>query len=158
MTPTKELLSKLFTDTYEGEAWHGPSLRAIINGVSATQATRDPGGNVHTIAEFVHHAAYWMKVVRHWLTGDDIVPDQTISWGPGGSDPEATWLQAKESLTSEYQALRLAIEAFPEDKLTDVAYEASGLTYYALVHGIINHNIYHAGQIMLLKKLQGNDG
>jgi hypothetical protein len=153
MTSTNELLSKLFADTYDGQAWHGPSLRSVIDGVNATEAIHQSGHNMHSIVELVHHSAYWMSVVRHWLTGDDVTPDQTTSWGPGGSDAEAVWQQAKESLATEYLALSRIIKAFPEAKLAEVAHEESGLTYYALIH----HNIYHSGQIMLLKKMQGNE-
>lgn len=150
-----ELLSKLFADTYGGDAWHGPSLTTVIEGVSAEEASKQPGNNVHSIAEFVSHTAYWMSVVRHWLTGSDITPDQEISWGPAADDKQARWDLAKESLAAEYIALKQAIDKFPEEKLPQAAHE-SGLTYYALIHGIIHHNLYHAGQIALLKKLQGN--
>jgi uncharacterized damage-inducible protein DinB len=147
-------LSELFTKTYEGQAWHGPSLMAIIAEITPQQANHQPGHRLHTITELVHHAAYWMKAVRRWITGHEFIPEQADSWGPQGSDAELAWDNAKKSLATEYQELKKAIDAFPEEKLQSLAHEESGLTYYTLINGAIHHNLYHAGQISLLKKLQ----
>ncbi len=155
MTPVEQL-SKLFSDTYEGQAWHGPSLKAVVDGVSAAEAVQQPGHGVHSIVEFTHHAAYWMMLVRKWISGVDAAPDQETSWGSSESTPEVAWQAAKDSLAREYESLKTAIDAFPGEKLGTVAHPESGLTFYTLFHGIIDHNIYHAGQISLLKKLQGN--
>lgn len=155
MTPV-EHLSKLFSDTYEGQAWHGPSLKAIIDRVSAAQAVHQPGNGVHSIAELTHHASYWMMMVRKWITGIDAAPDQDASWGTGEADPEIAWQEAKNVLDREYVALKSAIDALPNEKLQAVAHAEWGLTYSTLLHSIIHHNLYHAGQISLLTKLQGN--
>lgn len=155
MTPVEEL-SKLFSDTYEGQAWHGPSLKATVDRVSAAEAVHQPGHNVHSIAEFTRHAAYWMMLVRKWISGIDAAPDQGASWGTSEADPDIAWQEAKNVLDREYVALKTAIDAFPPEKLASVAHAESGLTYYTLLHGMIHHNLYHAGQISLLTKLQGN--
>ena len=149
-----ELLSKLFTDTFQGQAWHGPSLQTIINDVTPEQAAYQPGHSVHSIAEFVYHAAYWMKAVRHWASDEAFTPDQPASWGPNGVLPEQNWNDAKATLTAEYDLLKKVIDTFPEEKLAAIAYAESGLTYYTLLHGLVHHNLYHAAQIAILKKLQ----
>lgn len=156
MTPVEQL-SKLFTETYEGQPWHGPSLVAITSRVTAPQAVRKPAQDVHSIAEFTHHAAYWMMLVRKWISGIDAAPDQDTSWGPQDEpNPEAAWQTAKDTLAKEYQSLKAAIDVFPPEKLGELAHAESGLTYDTLLHSIIHHNLYHAGQISLLTKLHGN--
>jgi hypothetical protein len=147
-----ELLAKLLADTYNGDAWHGPSLAVVIDGTSTELASKKINDEIHTITELVHHSAYWMGSVRCRLTGEPFAPNQNISWGPSGLDAETNWRIAKESLEAEYKALHSAIEKFPEDKLSEPFMEG-GVSFFGLINGAIHHNLWHAGQIALIKKL-----
>jgi hypothetical protein len=147
-----ELLAKLLADTYNGDAWHGPSFVAVLEGIDADLAAKRINAEIHTIAELVHHAAYWMSSVRYRLTGEHFTVNQDMSWGLGHLDKEENWRIAKESLDAEYKALLAAVEKFPEDKLSEPFMEG-GVSFFGLINGAIHHNLWHAGQIALIKKL-----
>jgi uncharacterized damage-inducible protein DinB len=138
---------------YEGDAWHGPSVLEALAGVTAEQAHARPLTNAHSIWELVHHIAVWEDVGRRRLTGDraQIAISSPEDWPPPEDTSEAAWEQAKAALDRGHQALVEAIARTPESRLDEPIFEGMS-TVYVTLHGVIQHDIYHAGQIAILKK------
>jgi uncharacterized damage-inducible protein DinB len=138
---------------FEGGAWQGPSVKEVLHGVSAAQAHARPLPNAHSIWELVQHIAVWEDVGRRRLQGDPAeVPISSPEDWPATEDAsEAAWDQAKAALERGHRALVDAIGRVPESRL-DEPILAGKSTVYVTLHGVIQHDLYHAGQIAILKK------
>ena len=152
MTEIDRLLDQL-KRAYEGPAWHGPSIKELLNGVTANQAHQRPLANAHSIWELVHHIAVWEDVGRRRLEGDPAeVPISTPEdWPPAEDVSEAAWDRAQMALERGHQTLVDAISRVPESRLDEPILEGKS-TVYVTLHGVIQHDLYHAGQIAILKK------
>lgn len=136
----------------EGEAWHGPSLLETLAGVSAEQASSHPIPDAHSIWEIVLHIGSDYTLVLRRLAGDghQLTPEE--DWP---SCPPATaenWQQAVEGLRRLNQQLRKAVRAFPADRLDEPLVPEAPYTAYTQFIGVTQHNLYHTGQISLLKR------
>jgi uncharacterized damage-inducible protein DinB len=152
MTEINRILDQL-KRAYEGNAWHGPSIKESLSGVTAAQALARPLANAHSIWELVHHIAVWEDVGRRRLGGDPAeVPISTPEdWPPADDASDAAWEKAKAALERGHQALVDAISSVPESGLDEPILEGKS-TVYVTLHGVIQHDLYHAGQIAILKK------
>ena len=152
MTEIERILDQL-KRAYEGNAWHGPSVREAVAGVTAEQAHARPLSNAHSIWELVYHIAVWESVGRRRLEGDRAAIDISSpeDWPPPNEKGEAAWEQAKATLDRGHEALREAIAHVPEARLDEPILEGMS-TVYVTLHGVIQHDLYHAGQIAMLKK------
>ena len=152
MTEIERILGQL-KRAYEGNAWHGPSVREALEGVTAEQATKRPLANAHSIWELAHHIAVWENAVRRRLEGDraQIALASPEDWPPVDDQSEAAWEQAKAALDRGHTELCAAIAQVPESSLDKPIFEGMS-TVYVTLHGIIQHDLYHAGQISILKK------
>ena len=137
---------------FEGEAWHGPAVRELLANVTAEQAAMRPLAAAHTIWEIVLHIAVWESVVCRRLAEEKIKalpPEQ--DWPAVGRVSEAAWEKTLEDLERGHLLLRQAIARLTDDRLSE-AVPGKEYTVYVMVHGVIEHDLYHAGQIALLKK------
>jgi uncharacterized damage-inducible protein DinB len=152
MTEIERILDQL-KRAYEGNAWHGPSVKEVLNGVTAAQAHARPLPNAHTIYELVRHIAVWEDVGRRRLQGDpaEFVVSSPEDWPPPDDLSEAAWEQAKAALDRGHQSLIDAIARVAESSL-DEPILAGKSSVYVTLHGVIQHDLYHAGQIAMLKK------
>ncbi len=152
MTEIERILDQL-KRAYEGNAWYGPSLREVLAGITAEQAHARPLHNAHSIWELVHHIAVWENVGRRRLTGDRAAIDISSpeDWPPADDTDDAAWEQAKAALDRGHQALVEAITKVAEWRLDAPVFEGMS-TVYVTLHGVIQHDLYHAGQIAMLKK------
>ena len=152
MTEIERILDQL-KRAYEGNAWHGPSVKEVLTGVTAAQAHARPLQNAHSIYELVRHIAVWEDVGRRRLQGDpaEVVVSSPEDWPSPDDTSEAAWEQAKAALDRGHQALVDAIACVPESRLDEPILEGKSSVYVTL-HGVIQHDLYHAGQIALLKK------
>ena len=135
----------------EGNAWHGPALNELLKGVSAPQAAARPIGNAHTIREIVLHIAAWENVVRGRIEGRVVDEPDEGDWPDVNGTDETAWARAREQLKSAQEKLLAAISKLSDERLSDKA-PGSDRTIYETLHGVIQHNLYHAGQIAILKK------
>jgi uncharacterized damage-inducible protein DinB len=155
--PQVGILLELLDQGYDRKAWHGPNLKGSIRRVSASQAGWRPGPDRHSIAEQVLHAAYWKYAVRRRLRGD-----KRGSFALKGSNwfrtpdrlTEPEWREYTRLLDAEHKELRVTVAELPPNQLR-TASAGSRFSNMALIQGIAAHDIYHAGQIQLLKRLQG---
>lgn len=152
MSEIERILDQL-QRAYEGNAWHGPSIREALAGVTAAQAHARPLQNAHSIWELVQHIAVWEEVGRRRLSGDraQIAISSPEDWPPPEDRSEAAWEQAKAALDRGHRALVEAITRTPESRLDEPIFEGMS-TVYVTLHGVIQHDLYHAGQIAILKK------
>ena len=152
-SPRAELRSMiaLIDEAFDGRAWHGPTLRRAVAGVTPAQAAWRPGTGRHNIWELAVHAAYWKHEVRRRLRGGrrEPFPLKGRNWFvvDGESSDDAVHL-----LVDEHRALRAAIAELPPSAL---ARRIRGRDTAAFtIRGIAAHDLYHAGQIQLLRRLQ----
>ncbi|HEY5074803.1 MAG TPA: DinB family protein [Pyrinomonadaceae bacterium] len=152
MTEIERILDQL-RRAFEGNAWHGPSVREALAGVTAAQAHARPLAKAHSIWELVYHIAVWEGVGRRRLEGDRAPIDISSpeDWPPADDRSEAAWEQAKAALDRGHEALREAIARVPESRLDEPIFEGMS-TVYVTLQGVIHHDLYHAGQIAMLKK------
>jgi len=146
-----ELLLAGLDEAFEKKAWHGPNLKGAIRGLTAAEAAWRPAPGRHNIQELVVHAAYWKYAVRRKLTGarrgSFVSPGS--NWFARPDTPDAAaWKQDVATLAAEHQELRRAAAGLSAAALRDPA-------TLRLLRGVAAHDVYHAGQIQLLKRLQG---
>ena len=139
---------------YDGDAWHGPPLRAILAGVSAETAAARPIGGAHSIREIVRHITFWYDGVRRRLGGEVVDADEIEQWPEAADAGEAGWQQELDDLERAHKALVEAAGKLGDD---DLERPVPGKPYnaYVLLHGLVQHNLYHAGQVAILKKAAG---
>ena len=137
----------------EGRAWHGPALQDALAGVSARQAAARPIPEGHTIWEIVLHVASCQEDVRGMLLGGPPAPEEN-DWPRASGFDEGAWEKTKGRLEETNRALRSVVAAMDENRLARVepVEPKGGYTVYEILHGIVQHNLYHAGQIALLRK------
>ena len=149
MDSTKVVLA-LIDEAYERKTWHGPNLRQSLKGVTAKQAAWRPGPGRHNIWEVTLHAAYWKYVVRRKIAdekrGSFVLKGSNFFERPEkGKLNESAWSADKKLLEREHRALRAAIA-----KLLRTPRAAK---FMKQLYGVAFHDIYHAGQIRLLRRL-----
>src|SRR5512140_323893 len=137
---------------YAGDAWHGPAVLEVLEGVDATRAASRPLASAHSILELTPHIAVWKDVVRRRLQGESWQPTPEEDWAPAAADSAADWAAVRAKLDASHGALVGAVAAFPEAELDRPPTPDGRRSAYALIHGVIQHDLYHAGQIALLKK------
>jgi DinB superfamily len=151
-----QLLLKMLDEAYSVKTWHGPNLKGSLRGLTAETAAWRPGPKRHNIWEAAVHAGYWKYIVRRRLLGE-----KRGSFALKGSNwfvrplelSDKAWRDDLVLLDQEHARLREAVASLTPASLsfTPASSKVSNLT---LICGIANHDIYHAGQIQLLKRLQ----
>jgi uncharacterized damage-inducible protein DinB len=136
---------------HDGEAWHGPSVREALQKVSAARAAAKPIPEAHSIWEVTLHLISWDDAVRRWLAGQNFPSSDIDDWPAVRDTGEAAWEEAIARLEAGQRALRAVVVALDESKLLSVP-QGRTTTPYELTLGILQHAIYHAGQIALLRK------
>ncbi|MCI0464960.1 MAG: DinB family protein [Gemmataceae bacterium] len=157
VSPEIALLLALLDEGFDHKAWHGPNLRGSIRGLSAEQAAWRPALDRHNIGEIVVHAAYWKYAVRRRLLGEKrgSFPLKGSNWFPQRVEfTESAWRANIELLEETHRTLRAAVAKLTPKELATTP-PKSKVSNAALVRGIACHDVYHAGQIQLLKRLQG---
>jgi hypothetical protein len=150
-----QVLVHALDKAYDQSAWHGTNLKGALRGVTARQASWRPAPGRHNIRELVLHAAYWKERVRHRLTGKlETFPHPGSNWfeRPGG-DAKA-WKAEKALLDRAHRELRRAVATLVPEKLTRSLPGHRRRSALREAAGIALHDVYHAGQIQLLKALQ----
>jgi uncharacterized damage-inducible protein DinB len=141
---------------FEGNAWHGPSVKELLNGVGAVQASARPIPGAHNIWELVLHIAAWERAAVRRLSGDRAeLPDEE-DWRKTSDHSEESWMKTKDSLARGHEELQQAIANLSLDRLDQPIVEGQSSVYVTL-HGVIQHDLYHAGQIAILKKALGGN-
>lgn len=155
--PRSALLLDMLDSVFGGRAWHGTTLRGAVRGLSPGQALWRPGPRRHCIWDLVLHTAYWKYATRRLLTHarKGAFPREGSNWPrlPRVRD-EAAWRKDVALLVEEHRRLIEAVAAFPAHRL-DRRPPKGKWTFAQRIHGMAAHDVYHTGQIQLLKRLRG---
>lgn len=150
-----ESLLALLDEAYKRAAWHGPNLRGSIRGLTAKEASWRPRAGRHNIWEIVVHAAYWKYAVRRRLLGEKrdsfSLPGSNWFLRPAHHG-DKEWRVDISMLEGEHKRLVAAVSSIPPEALDRPA-PGSKTVVRRLINGIALHDVYHAGQIQLIKKL-----
>ncbi len=138
---------------FEGNAWHGPSLRELLADASAEGAEAHPVATAHSIWELVSHIEVWTRAAAEAVQG---VPMPRIvgtaeDWPPVTDSSAAAWATASGNMFRSGEQLSQAIEQFGDARLNETV-PGRQYDFYYLFHGVVQHSLYHAGQIALLKR------
>jgi len=142
---------------FQGEAWHGPSVLEILSGVDAGAAAARPLPGAHGIWEIVLHIAVWDDVARRRMSGEAVEPTPAQDWPAVTDTSPGAWQRTVHHLTQAHDALIRAVSAFSDSRLLErvPGKEPAYNTFYFMLHGVVQHELYHAGQIALLRKAAG---
>ncbi len=154
MTRTEQILV-LIDEAYERHSWHGPNLKGSLRGVTASGALWRPAPGRHNIWEITLHAAYWKYAVRRRITGEKrgAFPLKGSNWFVREGGPDAAQWKADLALLAEQHRYMRECIAELSDRELDRTLRGSRVSTLRMVHGVAAHDIYHAGQIQLLKRL-----
>jgi hypothetical protein len=145
------LLLQMLDEGYERKTWHGPNLRGSLHGVSAKDAAWRPGRGRHNIWEEAVHAAYWKYAVRRRIEsgkpGGFALRGSNFFARPEGKPGEAAWRRDRKLLEQEHRKLRAAVAKLGRREMNPANVRQ--------ILGVAFHDIYHAGQIRLLRRLRG---
>ncbi|MFN0152531.1 MAG: DinB family protein [bacterium] len=139
---------------WSGDAWLGTSLAELLADVAAEEAHAKPIAGAHSIWELVNHIAVWEDAARRRVEGNpariEISSDE--DWPPVGDTSEAAWNAARAHLALTQDALLRAIAGMSDARLDEIVGAGHDQTLYVLLHGVVQHDTYHGGQISLLKR------
>jgi len=145
-----EIVADQIRRAFWGESWHGPSVREVLTGVSAEDAAAHPVADAHSIWEIVLHMTSGYRLVLGRVRGmaTQLAPEE--AWPPVAEVSSDAWSETLHTLEELNQQLQNAVRAFPVERLSqELGSEYSAYTQFL---GAPQHDLYHAGQIVVLKK------
>ncbi|MFZ3217085.1 MAG: DinB family protein [Candidatus Acidiferrales bacterium] len=150
MTEINRILDQM-DRAFAGDAWHGPPLESLLDGISAEDASLHPVRGAHSIWELVNHVAAWNSIVRRRAEGakEEVTPE--LDWPPVWETTEVAWQRSRVHLRECRARLREVVQNLPPEKL-DETVTGENYSCYVMLHGLVQHDLYHAGQIAMLKK------
>lgn len=153
--PLVALLLQITDQAFDRKSWHGTTLRGALRGLTPEEALWRPGPKRHNIWELTLHAAYWKYAVRRRLAGDATgsFERKPSNWPEIPDPPNASaWKRDVGFLESEHRKLRDTIQGLSPAALS-LRSPRGVWTYAEEIHGIAAHDLYHTGQIQLIKRL-----
>jgi uncharacterized damage-inducible protein DinB len=136
---------------HDGEAWHGPSLKEILSGVTAEQAAAKPLANAHSIWELALHISAWEGVLTRRLAGLRMDEPEEGDFPAVTDTSEEAWRRTLTRLDETHRRLIEAVSTLTDERLRETVVGKDYTVEYML-RGLWRHHVYHAGQIALLKK------
>ncbi len=137
---------------FEGDAWHGPAVLEVLEGVKASAAASKPVSGAHSIWELVLHITAWDGAIRRRMEGQALQLSPEQDFPPVKDTSDAAWRAALEGLKQRHSDLIQGVLAMPDHRLTSQV-PGKDYDFYHMLHGAAQHELYHAGQIALLKKV-----
>jgi uncharacterized damage-inducible protein DinB len=139
---------------FGGEAWHGDSLFEILEGVTAGRAALRPIASAHTIWELVLHIAAWDGAALRRMGGVAASLSDAENVPAVRDASETAWRTALAEVRRVHEELVAAVAALPDSRLDEMVpgKEGAHYTFYYMLHGVVQHELYHAGQIAILRK------
>ncbi len=136
---------------FDGDAWHGPAVLELLAEVDAATAAARPLPDVHSIWELVLHVAAWDGAALRRLSGEKFQPKGAANFPAVTNPTPGAWRKAVAEMTRTHQLLVKTVAGLPESRLRDRV-PGKRYDFYHLLHGVAQHELYHAGQIAILKK------
>ena len=153
LTSASALIADQLRRAFDGSAWHGPALLELLEDVDAPTAAAKPLPNVHSIWELVLHIAAWDGVVLRRLGAKKVQLKSTQNFPRVPNPAEAAWREAIAQTKRIHDTLVATVAALPDSRLRDHV-PGKRYDFYHMLHGVVQHELYHAGQIAILKKAQ----
>jgi uncharacterized damage-inducible protein DinB len=146
------LIADQLRRAFDGDAWHGPALLELLDDVDAARAAAQPLPDAHSIWELVLHIAAWDAAACRRLAGEKFQPEGTANFPLVPKPTEAAWRKAVAQAKRTHDVLVKTVAGLPESvlraRVPDKKYD-----FYHMLHGVAQHELYHAGQIAILKKM-----
>ena len=143
---------------FTGDAWHGPSVLEALQGVTPEVAAARPIASGHTIWEIVLHLTGWKHEVCRRVEGADPSMPADGDWPEMPAPADAAWAATRDELDAAHRRLIAATRILQESRLADMvgAHRDSplgtGVSFHSMLLGAVQHDVYHAGQIVILRK------
>jgi uncharacterized damage-inducible protein DinB len=151
LSSESRLIAEQLRRAFEGDAWHGPALLELLQDVDAATAAAKPLPDVHSIWELVLHVAVWDAAACRRLNGEESQPEGLDNFPLVPKHTEAAWRKAVGDAKRAHDALVKMVAALPESRLRERV-PGKKYDFYFMLHGVAQHELYHAGQIAILKK------
>jgi uncharacterized damage-inducible protein DinB len=137
---------------FTGPAWHGEAIAELLADVTAKEAAARPFDDVHTIAELLGHIGAWAAVAEQRLAGAGGAPSEAEQWPEIDTSSEKAWAAAVQASLEKHRSLMRAAAKVDENLLRE---NLPGRNHdmATMLHGIVEHDAYHGGQIAMLKKV-----
>jgi uncharacterized damage-inducible protein DinB len=145
------LIADQLRRAFDGDAWHGPALLELLEDVDAVAAAAKPISDVHSIWELVLHIAAWDGAALSRLAGKKAQLKGTQNFPLVPKPTEVTWREAIDRTKRTHDALVKTVAVLPDSRLRDRV-PGKRYDFYHMLHGVAQHELYHAGQIAILKK------
>lgn len=145
------LIANQLRRAFDGDAWHGPAVMELLQDVDAATAAAKPLANVHSIWELALHIAAWDGAGLKRLAGKKAQLKAYQNFPVVPRATEAAWREAVAAVKRTHDTLVQTVASLPEKHLRDRV-PGKPYDFYHMLHGIAQHELYHAGQIAILKK------
>jgi uncharacterized damage-inducible protein DinB len=146
------LLAEQLHRAFDGDAWHGRSVLELLKDVNAAAAAAKPLPDVHSIWELLLHIEAWDAASLRRLAGEKTQPTGIDNFPVPPKPTEAAWRKAIAQATRTHNKLVKAVASLPESRLRDRV-PGKRYDFHHMLHGVAQHELYHAGQIAILRKL-----
>jgi uncharacterized damage-inducible protein DinB len=146
-----ERLTEQLESAFSGSPWYGPSVHEVLDGVTAETAARRPMASAHNIWEIVVHMTVWKNVVCRRIQGDSVDPTPEEDWPAVTVFDDREWLETLAALNKAHERLVSDVRGFDPARL-HVVIPGRKTDAYFQINGAAQHDIYHAGQIAVLRK------
>lgn len=151
--PTADPVDRIrdqYQRAWDGDAWHGPPLARLLDSIDQPTSQWRPAGGAHSIQDLASHITFWLDAAHRRLRGETYLPERG-DWDVPAAE---RWDGTRDRLQATYQSLVRAITITPESRLRE---PVAGMSYdvYVLLHGALQHTLYHAGQIAMMRRLAG---
>jgi uncharacterized damage-inducible protein DinB len=144
--------------SFDGDAFYGPSLWELIRDITAEKAADRPLAGAHSIWEIILHVAAWEGAVRSRIEGGRVGLPEEGDWPAIADSSSAGWRKSLAALELGHKRLLQALAKLADDRLDELLGTerdrptGAGVSVYVTLHGIAQHNVYHSGQIALLRR------
>jgi uncharacterized damage-inducible protein DinB len=147
------LIAEQLRRAFEGDAWHGPALLELLQDMDAATVAAKPLPKIHSIWELVLHVAVWDAAACRRLNGETFQPEGLANFPLVPKPTELAWRKTVAHVKRTHDALVKMVAGLPESRLRERV-PGKKYDFYFMLHGIVQHELYHAGQIAILKKAQ----
>lgn len=151
MIPETARISDQLRRAVDGEAWHGPSVMEVLKDVDARTAAAHPIAGAHSIWELVHHVTAWTRAIMRRMDGQAVELSGDTDFPPVSDSSEAAWQAAVASFRTAQTELLTKLKSVTGEQLAATV-PGRNYTYLFMFDGLVQHHLYHAGQMQLLKK------
>ncbi|HEX7343462.1 MAG TPA: DinB family protein [bacterium] len=146
-----ERIAALAESVYHDGGWIEVSLRDLFQSLTAAEAAAHPIAGAHSAWEIALHLAAWHEAVRRRIGGEAVELSDAEDWPAPAAATETNWQAALKELEETYAALVNAIRILQAKKL-DETVPGRPFSFYVMLHGVMQHDLYHSGQVMMLRK------